>query len=133
MGGVIKETASDSTPFWPPRVVLSKPENASIGRILRDNGYATSGFGEAHNIRTSQYSAPGPFDQWPVGLGFEHFYGFLAGRDGPSGRLSLPQHKPRLSHELASPATTSPLISRTTRFITCHHMRELNASTPASI
>lgn len=55
------------------------PENATIGTILRDNGYATSWFGKDHNIPSFQYSVAGPFDQWPVGLGFQYFYGFLGG------------------------------------------------------
>jgi arylsulfatase len=163
-GGVIKEKASDSTPWWPPRIVppkgapnvllimtddqgygtyssfggviptpaldrianaglrytqfhstsLCSPtraalitgrnhhssgfgvvtelstgypgydsilglENASIGEILKDNGYATSWFGKNHNTPSFQYSTAGPFDQWPSGMGFEYFYGFMGG------------------------------------------------------
>ncbi|MGA7869902.1 MAG: arylsulfatase [Candidatus Binatus sp.] len=163
-GGVIKESAKDSTPWWPPRVVPPKgapnivlimtddqgygvsstfggviptptldriakaglrytqfhstalcsptraalitgrnhhsvgfgvvteistgypgydsvigPDNATIGTILRDNGYATSWFGKEHNTPSFQYSAAGPFDQWPVGMGFQYFYGFMGG------------------------------------------------------
>src|SRR5271166_4995646 len=134
-GGVIKESAKDSTPWWPPRVVppaldrIAKaglrytqfhstalcsptraalitgrnhhsvgygvigemstgypgydsyigPENATIGTILRDNGYATSWFGKNHNTPTYLYSNAGPFDQWPVGMGFQYFYGFMGG------------------------------------------------------
>jgi arylsulfatase A-like enzyme len=163
-GGVIKESAKDSTPWWPPRVVPPKgapnvllimtddqgygvsgtfggviptpamdrianaglrytefhstalcsptraalitgrnhhsvgfgvigelstgypgydsiigPEDATIGTILRDNGYSTSWFGKDHNIPSFQYSAAGPFDQWPVGMGFQYFYGFPGG------------------------------------------------------
>jgi arylsulfatase A-like enzyme len=55
------------------------PANATIGRILRDNGYATSWFGKDHNTPTYLYSSAGPFDQWPVGMGFQYFYGFLGG------------------------------------------------------
>jgi arylsulfatase len=55
------------------------PDNATIGAILKQNGYATSWFGKEHNTPTYQYSAAGPFDQWPVGMGFEYFYGFLGG------------------------------------------------------
>ena len=29
--------------------------------------------------RSSRYSASGPFDQWPSGMGFQYFYGFLGG------------------------------------------------------
>jgi len=54
-------------------------ENATIGTILRDNGYATSWFGKNHNTPTYQYSAAGPFDQWPSGMGFQYFYGFMGG------------------------------------------------------
>jgi arylsulfatase A-like enzyme len=53
--------------------------NATIGEILKENGYATSWFGKEHNTPSFQYSAAGPFDQWPVGMGFEYFYGFMGG------------------------------------------------------
>ena len=54
-------------------------ENATIGNILKQNGYATSWFGKNHNTPSYQYSAAGPFDQWPIGMGFEYFYGFMGG------------------------------------------------------
>ena len=55
------------------------PESATIGTILKQNGYATSWFGKNHNTPTYQYSKAGPFDQWPIGMGFEYFYGFMGG------------------------------------------------------
>jgi len=56
------------------------PENkATIGRILLDNGYATSWFGKDHNVPAFAASQAGPFDQWPTGMGFEYFYGFVGG------------------------------------------------------
>ncbi len=55
------------------------PDDATIGEILKENGYATAWFGKDHNIPTYTYSVAGPFDQWPVGLGFQYFYGFLGG------------------------------------------------------
>ena len=56
------------------------PENATIGEILKENGYATSWFGKDHNTPGFQYSTTaGPFDQWPTGMGFQYFYGFLGG------------------------------------------------------
>jgi hypothetical protein len=54
-------------------------ENATVGTILRDNGYATSWFGKNHNTPGFQYSVAGPFDQWPSGMGFDYFYGFMGG------------------------------------------------------
>ncbi len=55
------------------------PENATCGEILKQNGYATSWFGKNHPTPTYQYSAAGPFDQWPSGMGFDYFYGFMGG------------------------------------------------------
>src|SRR5262249_20280577 len=54
-------------------------DNASIGEILKENGYATSWFGKNHNTPGYQYSLSGPFDQWPSGMGFDYFYGFMGG------------------------------------------------------
>jgi arylsulfatase A-like enzyme len=54
-------------------------DNATLGRILKDNGYATSWFGKNHNTPAYQYTVAGPFDQWPVGMGFDYFYGFMGG------------------------------------------------------
>jgi len=54
-------------------------DNATIGRILLDSGYATAWFGKDHNTPAFQASQIGPFDQWPTGMGFEYFYGFVGG------------------------------------------------------
>jgi arylsulfatase A-like enzyme len=54
-------------------------DNATVGRILKDNGYATSWFGKNHNTPAYQYTVAGPFNQWPVGMGFDYFYGFMGG------------------------------------------------------
>jgi len=54
-------------------------DSATIGRILLDNGYRTSWFGKNHNTPVYQTSQAGPFDQWPLGMGFEYFYGFMGG------------------------------------------------------
>jgi len=56
------------------------PKDAStMGRILRDSGYSTAWFGKNHNTPTYTASQAGPFDQWPIGMGFEYFYGFMGG------------------------------------------------------
>ena len=52
---------------------------ATIGTILRENGYATAWIGKNHNTPSYQLSLAGPFDQWPNGMGFDHFYGFMGG------------------------------------------------------
>jgi arylsulfatase A-like enzyme len=52
---------------------------ASIGEILKDNGWNTGWWGKMHNVPDWKSSSSGPFDLWPNGLGFEYFYGFLGG------------------------------------------------------
>ena len=210
-GGVIKESAKDSTPYWPPRVVPPKgapnillimtddqgygvsstfggviptpaldriakaglrytqfhstalcsptraalitgrnhhsvgfgvigelstgypgydsiigPDNATIGTILRDNGYATSWFGKDHNTPGFQYSVAGPFDQWPVGMGFEYFYGFLGGETD--------QWTPYLFRNQSQvfPWIGKPGYNLTTDLAddAIRYMRELNAAAP---
>jgi arylsulfatase len=54
-------------------------EKGTIGTILRDNGYATSWFGKDHNTPFFAASQAGPFEQWPNGMGFEYFWGFVGG------------------------------------------------------
>jgi arylsulfatase A-like enzyme len=54
-------------------------DSATLGRILLENGYRTSWFGKNHNTPVYQTSQAGPFDQWPTGMGFEYFYGFMGG------------------------------------------------------
>jgi Sulfatase len=73
--GVISEAATG----FPGYNSFIGKDNATIGRILLDNGYRTSWFGKDHNTPTWTASQAGPFDQWPTGMGFEHFYGFVGG------------------------------------------------------
>jgi arylsulfatase len=73
--GVISEAASG----FPGYNSIIGRDSATIGRILRENGYRTSWFGKDHNTPTYQASQAGPFDQWPSGMGFEYFYGFVGG------------------------------------------------------
>ncbi len=73
--GVVSE---QSTGFPGYNSIIPK-DKATIGRILLDNGYATSWFGKDHNTPTFTSSQIGPFDQWPIGMGFEYFYGFVGG------------------------------------------------------
>jgi len=52
---------------------------ATIGEVLRDEGYATFALGKWHLCQMENASAAGPFDQWPCQRGFDRFYGFLDG------------------------------------------------------
>ena len=73
--GVISE---QSTGFPGYNSIIGK-DKATIGRILKDNGYATSWFGKDHNVPAFAASQLGPFDHWPIGQGFDYFYGFVGG------------------------------------------------------
>lgn len=73
--GVIAEQATG----YPGYDSLISKDKATIGRILKDNGYRTAWFGKNHNTPEYQASQAGPFDQWPTGMGFEYFYGFMGG------------------------------------------------------
>src|SRR5262245_37790758 len=73
--GVISEQATG----YPGYDSIIPRDSATIGRILRDNGYSTSWFGKDHNTPSFQASQAGPFDLWPTGMGFEYFYGFVGG------------------------------------------------------
>jgi arylsulfatase A-like enzyme len=73
--GVITEMSTG----YPGYDSVIGPESATIGTILRENGYATAWIGKNHNTPSYQLSSAGPFDQWPNGMGFDHFYGFLGG------------------------------------------------------
>jgi arylsulfatase len=51
----------------------------TLPRILRDAGYSTYAVGKWHLAPRWEQSASGPFERWPLGLGFERYYGFLNG------------------------------------------------------
>jgi arylsulfatase A-like enzyme len=55
------------------------PSAAALPRILRDAGYSTFAVGKWHLAPRWEQSASGPFTYWPLGLGFERYYGFLGG------------------------------------------------------
>ena len=52
---------------------------ATLAEVLGAAGYATFCAGKWHLAHTQDSSAAGPFDQWPLGRGFDRFYGFLEG------------------------------------------------------
>jgi len=54
-------------------------EAGTLAQILLTEGYATFAVGKWHLTPRDQRSPSGPFENWPLGKGFEHFYGFLGG------------------------------------------------------
>ena len=64
---------------YPGYDTITGPENAHVAMTLKQNGYATAWFGKDHNVPIWTATPAGPFDEWPVGLGYDYFYGFVGG------------------------------------------------------
>jgi arylsulfatase A-like enzyme len=99
-------------------------ENATVGTILKENGYATSWFGKNHNTPAFQLSVSGPYDQ--CGMGFDYFYGFMGGETD--------QWTPFLfrDHTQIFPWIDKKDYNLTTDLAdeAIKHMRDLNAAAP---
>jgi arylsulfatase A-like enzyme len=121
--GVISEQSSG----FPGYNSIIGKDNATIGRILLDNGYRTSWFGKDHNTPDFQASQAGPFDQWPTGMGFEYFYGFVGG--------DTSQWQPNLFRNTTAiyPYVGNPKWNLTTAMAddAIHWMKQLNDVDPA--
>ena len=61
-------------PGWDGRV---PSEDGTIAEILRENGYNTFAVGKYGVTPDEDATDAGPFDRWPTGKGFDHFFGFL--------------------------------------------------------
>jgi len=73
--GVVAEAATG----FPGYDAIIDKDTATVGEILREHGYATAWFGKDHNVAGWMQTQAGPFDQWPTGMGFDYFYGFVGG------------------------------------------------------
>jgi arylsulfatase A-like enzyme len=120
--GVIAELATG----FPGYDSYIGPENATVGRVLREHGYATSWFGKNHNTPSTQYGVAGPFNQWPSGMGFDYFYGFLGGESD--------QWTPYLfrNHSQISPWVGKPGYNLTTDLAdeAINYIKEIKATAP---
>jgi arylsulfatase len=120
--GQISEMATG----YPGYDSIITPDNATIGRILSDNGYATSWFGKNHNTPSFTYSAAGPFDQWPSGMGFQYFCGFMGGETDQWTPYLFRDHRPvypwigRKDYNLITDMADDAI----------RYMKEVNAASP---
>ena len=73
--GQIAELAND----WDGYAGEIPKSSALVAEVLKDYGYATAAWGKWHNTPAVETTAAGPFHNWPSEIGFEYFYGFLAG------------------------------------------------------
>ena len=94
-------------------------ENGFLSEILLENGYNTYAIGKWHLTPADQISAAGPYDRWPLGRGFERYYGFMGGETH--------QYYPELvfdNHQVEPPKTpeqgyhlTEDLVDKAISFI----------------
>jgi arylsulfatase len=94
-------------------------ENGFLSEMLLQRGYNTYALGKWHLTPSEQMTAAGPYDRWPLGRGFERFYGFMGG--------DTSQYYPSLvhdNHEVDPPRTpaqgyhlTEDLVDRAIEFI----------------
>jgi arylsulfatase A-like enzyme len=73
--GQIAELAND----WDGYAGTIPKSSALAAEVLKDYGYSTCAFGKWHNTPAMETTAAGSFENWPTSMGFEYFYGFLAG------------------------------------------------------
>jgi len=95
-------------------------ENGFLSEMLLEHGYNTYALGKWHLTPADQISAAGPYDRWPLGRGFERYYGFLGGETH--------QYYPELvydNHSVEPPArpedgyhVTEDLVDKAVSFIT---------------
>lgn len=98
------------------------PDSARmLPRLLRDVGYATFAVGKWHLTPSHEGGPSGRFSHWPLGQGFERFYGFLPGKTD--------HWRPEIAigNEISGPPTdldgyhlSSDLADQTIRFIADH-------------
>ncbi|MFJ3490662.1 arylsulfatase [Leifsonia aquatica] len=72
-------TISESATGFPGYNGHIPPENASIATVLRDAGWATYWVGKNHNVPVDMISSGSSRKAWPLGQGFDRFYGFIGG------------------------------------------------------
>jgi arylsulfatase A-like enzyme len=77
-GGFSHTAMSAGFPGYDGRI---PSKDGTIAEILRDNGYNTFAVGKYGLTPDEEASAAGPFDHWPSGKGFEHYFGFLGSED----------------------------------------------------
>ena len=73
MGGIAEAGSA-----FPGYDCIIPREAATVAEVLKLSGYSTAAFGKWHLTPLREQSLTGPFDRWPMGLGFERFYGILS-------------------------------------------------------
>lgn len=90
VGGFSHTIMSAGFPGYDGRIPSSA---GTIAEIMRDNGYSTFAVGKYGVTPDEDATDAGPFNRWPTGKGFDHFFGFLGSQTD--------QYKPDLVEDQA--------------------------------
>ncbi|WP_256868448.1 arylsulfatase [Candidatus Entotheonella palauensis] len=104
-------------------------EAGTLAEMLKPHGYRSYMVGKWHVTPLTESGSTGPFDGWPLGRGFDRFYGFMdAETDHYAPDLTLD------NSSIDAPGTfaegyhlTADLVDQSIRFLAGHH-----AERPAS-
>jgi arylsulfatase A-like enzyme len=72
-------TIAESAAGFPGYAGHIPPENATIATVLRDAGWTTLWIGKNHNVPVDAFDIGANRKHWPLGLGYDRFYGFIGG------------------------------------------------------
>ncbi len=99
-------------------------EKGTVAAYLRTRNYNTYALGKWHLTPTSEMSWIGPYDRWPTGLGFDHYYGFLGGETNQwypdlieNNKPVSPPGNPETGYQL-----TADLANHAIEYIANQHM-----------
>ncbi len=97
-------------------------EAGTLAEMLRPHGYRNYMLGKWHVTPLTESGSTGPFDGWPLGRGFDRYYGFMdAATDQYSPELVmdnspiLPPRTPEQGYHL-----TEDLVDQSVRFLAGH-------------
>ena len=72
-------SVAEASTGYPGYDFITRPETAHGALALKENGYSTAWFGKNHNVPVWEAIPQGPFTHWPIGQGYDYFYGFVGG------------------------------------------------------
>ncbi|HEX6038672.1 arylsulfatase [Longimicrobium sp.] len=72
-------TIAESAAGFPGYAGHIPPENATLATVLRDAGWSTFWIGKNHNVPVDAFDVGASRRHWPLGLGYDRFYGFIGG------------------------------------------------------
>jgi len=119
--GIISELAQG----YPGYDGVPKPSRGYISEILHEQGFATYALGKWHQVPAEEMTMAGPFDRWPLGRGFDRFYGFLG--------AETDQYHPDLvydNHYVEPPATDGYHLTEDLTNQAISFLRDLRSADP---